>query len=157
MKLVRRIESSIDIGAPLEKVYGFAADWRNLQRYFDYIREVKPLTDKTIGPGARLKLKVRQLGRLWDIQWEGTEHTENVGWTWIQTEGKRKSVKRWRFARADDSTRLTFTAEYEPGVIAYIPVVLFLEPQWRKLYEQAFLKLKSLMEAGTTAAPPSKQ
>ncbi len=149
---MRRIENSIDIEAPLEKVYGFAADWQNLQRYFDYIREVKPLTDKTIGPGARLKLRVRQLGRLWYIQWEGTEHTENVGWTWIQTVGKRQSVKRWRFAKVGDSTRLTFTAEYELGVIGYIPVVLFLEPQWRRLYKQAFRKLKSLIEADM--APP---
>ena len=84
---MRRIEKSVVINAPLEKVYRFAMDWRNLQRYFDYIHEVKLITDKTIGPGARLRLKVKQLGRMWDIEWEGIEHIENVGWTFIQALG----------------------------------------------------------------------
>jgi len=151
---MRRIEKSVVINAPLEKVYRFAMDWRNLQRYFDYIHEVKLITDKTIGPGARLRLKVKQLGRMWDIEWEGIEHVANVGWTFIQTNMGGKSVKRWRFATVDDSTRVTFTAEYKPPpVIGHILVVLFLEPQWRKLYEQAFQKLKSLIEADM--APPA--
>ena len=58
------------------KVYGFAKDWRNLQRYMVYIHEVKPVTDKTIGPGARLKLRVKFLGRMMDAEWEGTEYIE---------------------------------------------------------------------------------
>ena len=156
---MRRIERSVVIKAPLEKVYGFTVDWRNLQRYFDYIHEVKPITDKTVGSGTRLRLKVKQLGRIWDIEWEVTEHIENVVWAFIQTDKLgQKSIKRYRFTRVDDSTRLTFTAEYKPPpVIGYILAVLFLEPQWRKLYDQAFEKLKSLIEADMDSPATSQR
>ena len=48
---VIRIEKSVVIGAPLDKVYAFAMDWRNLTRYFEYIYEVKPITEETVGEG----------------------------------------------------------------------------------------------------------
>jgi uncharacterized membrane protein len=152
-----KVEKSVLIEAPLEKVYGFAKDWRNLQRYLVYVHEVKPVTDKTIGPGAQLRLRVKFLGRMMDAEWEGTEHIENVGWTFSATLMGRKAIKRWRFATVDGSTRVSFTLEWKtsPPVIGHILDVLLLKPQWGKLYEQSVQKLKSLIEAGTTATGPT--
>jgi uncharacterized membrane protein len=151
-----KVEKSVLIGAPLDKVYGFAKGWRNLQRYMVYIHEVKPVTDKTIGPGARLKLRVKFLGRMMDAEWEGTEYIESVGWTFNATLMGRTAIKRWRLAKPDGSTQVSFTLEWKtsPPVIGHILDALVLKPQWRKLYEQSFEKLKNLMEAGTTATGP---
>ena len=33
-----KVEKSVLIGVPPEKVHGFARDWRNLQRYMDYMK-----------------------------------------------------------------------------------------------------------------------
>lgn len=151
-----RVETSVLIGAPLEKVCAFTKEWQNIQRYMVYSHEVKPLADKTIGPGAKLKLRVKFLGAMREARWEGTEYMENVGWAFNATLMGRTAVKRWLFPKTNGSTRVTFTLEWRtsPPVIGHLLDLLVLKPQWRKLYGQSFLKLKSLMEAGTTATAP---
>jgi len=145
-----RIEKSVVIGAPLDKVYTFTMDWRNLARYFEYIREVKPLTEKTIGEGARFTLRIKFLGRMMDVEWEGTEHIENVGWMFTGIFMGRKAVKRWRFNLVGDSTRVTFTLEYEPRpLIGQIMYVLLVRPQFGGMCEQSLQNLKRLIEAET--------
>jgi hypothetical protein len=91
-----------------------------------------------------------------DAEWEGTEYIENVGWTFSATLMGKKAIKRWRFAPVDGSTRVNFTLEWKtsPPVIGHILDVLLLKPQWGKLYRQSFQKLKTLIEAGTTATAP---
>lgn len=149
-----RIEKSIVIGAPLDKVYAFAMDWRNLARYFEYIQEAKPMTEKTVGEGARLALRIKFLGRMTDVEWEGTEHLENVGWTFAGTFMGRRAVKRWRFAPVDDSTRVTFTLEYEPRpLIGQIMYALLVKPQFGRMCERSFQNLKRLIEAEMAAEP----
>ncbi len=150
-----KIEKTVVIRAPLEKVCAFAVDWRNLKRYFVYVHEVKPTTEKTIGEGARLALRVKFLGRMMDSEWEGTEYIQNVGWTFNATLMGRKAVKRWRFAPVDDSTQVTFTLEYKPSppLIGQIMDIVLIRPQWKRLYKRSFRKLKEIIEAETATAP----
>ena len=151
-----RIEKSVVIGAPLDKVYAFAVDWRNLTRYFEYIHEVKPITEKTVGEGARLALTIKFLGRVMDVEWEGTEHIENVGWTFSGPLMGIKAVKRWRFVPVDDSTRVTFTLEYKPRpLIGQIMYVLLVRPQFGGMCERSLQNLKRLIEAEAATAPKS--
>lgn len=151
-----KIEKSVLIGVPIEKVYGFARDWRNLRRYYLYVREVTPVTEKTVGPGARLLLRVKFLGRVMKSEWEGVEEAENVGWTFKAKLMGVTAVKRWRFAREDGATRVTFTLEYSlsPPVIGNLLDVLLIRPRWRSIYEESFSKLKSLLESGEAALAP---
>jgi len=150
---VIRMEKSVVIGAPLDKVYAFAMDWRNLKRYFEYIYQAKPITEKTVGEGARLALRIKFLGRMMDCEWEGTEHIENVGWTFIGPLMGIKVVKRWRFALVDDSTRVTFTLEYKPRpLLGQIMYVLFIRPQFGGMCERSLQNLKRLIEAERATA-----
>jgi len=151
-----KIEKSVVIGASLDKVYDFAMDWRNLTRYFEYIHEVKPITEKTVGEGSRLALKIKFLGRKTDVEWEGTEHIEKVGWTFTGTFMGRKAVKRWHFAPVDDSTQVTFTLEYKPRpLIGQIMYALLVRPQFGGMCERSFQNLKRLIEAETATAAKS--
>ncbi len=144
-----KVEKSVLIRAPLKKVWDFARDWQNLRSYMGYIQEVKPVTEKTLGPGARLRLRVKFLG-LRDAVWEGTEYTENAGWAFNATLMGRTAVKRWRFASENGSTRVNFTLEWKtwPPVIGHVMDALLLKPRWNKIYEESFQGLKSLMESG---------
>lgn len=142
-----KIEKSVVIGESLEKVYAFSMDWRNLTRYMDYIHEVKPLTEKTIGEGSRLALRVRFMGMMMNCEWEGSEHIENVGWTFSGVLIGTKAVKTWRFAPEDGSTRVTFTLEYQPRI--NLIDRLLIKPWWVKEYERAFQNLRRLIEAET--------
>lgn len=143
-----KVEKSVLIEAPVQKVCAFAKDWRNIQRYMVYVHEVTPVTDKTIGPGAKLKLRVKFLGSMRDAEWEGTEYTENVGWAFNATLMGRTAIKSWRFAKVNGKTRVDFTLEWKtsPPVIGQMMDMLLLKPQWNKLYEQSFQKMKSLIE-----------
>jgi len=152
-----KIEKSVIIRAPLKKGYAFAKDWRNLKRYFVYVHEVKPTTEKTLGEGARLSLRVKFLGRMMGSEWEGTEHIENVGWTFNATLMGITAVKRWRFAPVDNSTRVTFTMEYKPPLLLKIMDMLLIKPQWNKLYERSFQELKRLIETETATPPDSSK
>jgi uncharacterized membrane protein len=145
-----KVETSVIIEAPLEKVYAYASDWRNFKRYFVYVRDVRPLTEKTIGEGARLELKVRFRGLGLTSEWRGLEATENVGWTFDAKLMGRWATKRWRFTPVNDSTRATFTLEYQPPpppIIGRLFDALFIRPEWERLYKGSFETLKQLMEA----------
>lgn len=150
-----KIEKSVIIGVPLEKVYAFAVDWRSLKRYFVYVDDIKPTTEKTIGEGARFTLRVKFLGRMMTSEWECTEHVEKVGWTFNVTLMGRTAVKRWRFASVNSSTKVTFTLEYKPSppLIGQLFDVLLIKPEWKRLYERSFNELKRLMEAETATTP----
>ena len=150
-----KIEKTVVIEAPLEKVYDFAADWRNLKRYFVYVDDIKPNSEKTSGEGARFTLRVRFLGRMLTSEWECTEFVEKAGWSFNVTLMGQKAVKVWRFASVNSSTKVTFTLEYKPSppLIGQLLDVLLVKPQWKKLYEQSFNELKRLMEAETVTAP----
>lgn len=144
-----KVEKNVIVGAPLEKVYAFATDWRNLDRYFVYVQDVEPTTEDTSGEGARFDLTVKFLGLTRVSHWECTERTENVGWTCDATLFGLKAVKRWRFVPVDGTTMVTFTLEYKPAppVIGWIMDVLLIRPQWNRLYEKSFKELKQLIES----------
>jgi uncharacterized membrane protein len=145
-----KVETSVIIEAPLESVYAYASDWRNLKRYFVYVREVRPLTEKTLGKEAWLELRVRFRGLPLTSEWRGVEQTENVGWTFDAKLMGRWATKRWRFTPVNGSTRVTFTMEYEPPpppVLGPLFDTLFIRPEWERLYKRSFETLKQLMEA----------
>ena len=146
------IEKSVVIKAPLEKVFRFAVDMRNLESYFVYVEEVKSIGQDIIQKGAIYSLKVKFLGRVRPSRWECTEYIDNIGWTFNATLMGLTAVKRWLFEKEDDSTRVTFTLEYNmsPPVIGPLLDFILIKRIWRKLYEQSFSKLKDLMEHDTS-------
>jgi uncharacterized membrane protein len=144
-----KIEEAIDISAPLEKVYAFAGDWRNLKRYFLYVHDIKSVNEKVIGVGARYILRVKFLGRMMTSDWECIEFLEKGGWTFTATLMGGKASKKWHFISENGSTRVIFTMEYKPSppVIGNIIDILLIRPQWKKIYKRAFAELKRLIEA----------
>jgi uncharacterized membrane protein len=99
-----KIEETIDISAPLEKVYAFTVDWRNLKRYFLYVHDIKPVNEKIIGVGAQYILRVKFLGRMMASEWECVEFLEKVGWTFAATLMGGKASKKWHFISENGPT-----------------------------------------------------
>jgi len=154
-----RIEKTVVISAPLEKVYTYASDWRNITRYFDYIEQVEPRTEKTLGEGALLAMRLRFLGRMMDCEWRGIEHEENVGWTFDATLMGVTARKVWRFSRVDDSTRAIYTLEYRPSppIIGHAFDAVLIRREWDRLCERTVRALKRLAEAEAVAGSGSGQ
>lgn len=152
-----KVEASVIIQAPLQAVYKYAADWRNFSRYLVYVRDVQPLTEKTLGEGAQLELKVRFRGLSLTSEWRGVEETENVGWTFNARLMGRWATKRWRFEPQDGSTRVIYTLEYEPppGPPGRWFDGLLIKPEWERLGQASLEELKQLIEA--EAAPAAER
>ena len=149
-----KVETSVIIEAPLEKVYAYASDWRNYKRYFVYVRDVWPTTEKTIGEGAGLGLKVRFRGLPLTGQWRGVDETQNVGWTFDAKLMGLWARKRWAFTPVNGFTRATFTLEYEPPrpqVIGRLFDALLIRPEWERLCKRSFEMLKQLIETEAAA------
>jgi len=152
-----RIEKSAVIQAPLEKVYAYASDWRSITRYFDYIERVEPRTERTLGEGALLAMRLRFLGRMMNCEWRGIEHEENVGWTFNAKLMGVTAKKVWRFSRVDDATRATYTLEYRPSppIIGHAMDALLIRHEWDKLCGRTVRALKQLVEAEAVAGSDS--
>ena len=147
-----RIEKQVVIGRPLNEVLAFARDWRNIPKYFDYIQTVKPLTDKTDRPGAKLLVNLTFMGRKMTSEWEVMEYDAAKGWTVKTPLMGIEPTKTWSFVPAGETTRTSFTLEYEPAPPVIGPLVdgLLLRRKWDKLCEQGMLNLKRIIEAEPT-------
>ena len=142
-----RIEKSVIIGAPPDKVYAFATDWRNITRYFGYVHEINPATEKTAGEGARFAVRLKFLGRMMNSEWEFTEYVENEGITFITPLMGVRAIKRWRFIAEEDSTRVNFSLEYKLWpVFGPLIDVLYIKGYWDKLSKKLVQNLKRLIE-----------
>ena len=150
-----KVETSVVIEAPLESVYAYASDWRNFKHYFVYVRDVRPLTEKTLGEGAQLELRVKFRGLPLMSEWRGVEQTENVGWTFNAKLMGRWATKRWRLAAVDGGTKVTFALEYSMPPIPLLASLmdkLLMKPEWERIYAESFANLKRVMESESAPA-----
>ncbi|MFH0916494.1 MAG: SRPBCC family protein [bacterium] len=143
------IEKQVVIARPIEEVVRFTGDWHNIPKYLDYIQAVKPLTEKTKGEGARLFVNLTFLGRRMSTEWETIEYRENEGWTFKVPLMGIEAHKRWRFEPVGESTRASFTLEYDPkpAVVAPLADVLLIRRRWDRIYERGMQNLKRLIES----------
>jgi uncharacterized membrane protein len=151
-----KLEKNVAINAPIEKVYAFASDWRNLPRYFTYVQKVKPKTENPLCQGTELDLRVRFLGGIRDAKWVCTENIANQSWAFDATLMGIKAIKKWILLPIGDTTKVTFYFEYNmpPPILGPIIDVLFIGPLWNRLYDKCIKTLKQVME--TTPNYPDK-
>ena len=148
-----RIEKQILVSRPVEDVLRFAGDWRTIPRYFDYIQDVTPLTETTVGKGARYLVHLTYLGRKMTSEWEMIEYDEGEGWTFAAPLMGIVARKHWRFEPEGESTRVSFALEYDPKppVIAPLMDALLLRRKWDQIYERGMQNLKRVAETEQTA------
>jgi uncharacterized membrane protein len=147
-----KVETSVIIEAPPEEVYRYAGDWQNFERYFTYVKEVQPLTEKTLGEGTELGLKVKFRGLPLNALWRGVGEANTQGWAFDAKLMGRWARKTWRLSPADSGTRVTFVLEYSMPPIPLLAGLmdrLWMRPGWERIYAESFANLKQLMEAGT--------
>lgn len=64
-----RIEKSIEIEAPVDKVFDFvAAEWEKKMSFFEGVYDWRLTSGKTMGDGARCAYKVKILGTETEIE-----------------------------------------------------------------------------------------
>ncbi len=148
---MERIERTVLIAAPIERVFSFHDDTRNLLAITPSHLKVSITSMGTPGPGYEVRLTVRFLGLIpmhWHVRI--TEHVPPVRMTDVQVSGPFRSWKQIRLLRSvPDGTELTDVVEYEVpfGVLGHIADVLFIRRQIRSMFAYRQAATKRLLES----------
>ena len=132
-----RVERSIVIEAPVEKVFAYVEDPMNQLEYLPSIVEVKDVTGQ--GVGAHYRWAYKMTGLRFEGESTMTEYTPNERMV-VEGKGGIASTWTWIFTPEEGGTKVNLTVEYT------IPV-----PVLGKLGEALILK-QNKREADTAMA-----
>jgi len=145
-----QIKRSVEILAPVEEVFQFAADWQNWTKFYEAVSEFKPTTEHARGNGARFAYKAKLLGIKAPVETEITDFVENEGWTGVSVRGLEHKSQ-WIFAATNGATRFTYVLSYRLPlpVLGAVLDAIFMKPAWEKIIENSLKNLKRIMEEKT--------
>jgi uncharacterized membrane protein len=113
--------------APLERVFDYLADSRNIQQWFYGVQKVEPLTDQIRGLGSTYEITLNA-GRLITARIECTEFIENEVIE-VRTFDGPEASSRWTFAPDGDGTRVHGGFTYTlPGGVAGAAMGALVKP-----------------------------
>jgi carbon monoxide dehydrogenase subunit G len=143
-----RVERTIRIDAPPEKVFQFAADYLNWEAFFVGVSDVKPTTEKTWGDGTKFVYKATIMGIPMPVGTEIHSFVENEGWRGKSFKGVEHRTQ-WIFEPADTETEFTFAVDYKMPIpiLGDILDKLIVKPEWEGIVEGSLQNLKGIMEA----------
>lgn len=143
---VAHIEKSIVIDAPIERVFGIAAQVERIPEWFPI--DVRNSSVKVAEKGGTYEWTYTMLGMKFDGKGEFVEVTPGER-VYLKTEGGIPSTFDYRYAREGDAkTRVSVTIDYEvPGkLLGKIADKLIVERVNENTAEHALKNLKSLCE-----------
>jgi len=141
-----KIECSVTIHRPVEEVFAFWADFRNLPRFFHNLESVSQL------PGGTTRWKAYDpMHNLWEWDAETINHHPNELIAWRSLPGTHvPNAGSVRFRPVDQgaSTQVDLKLEYDPptGILAPIFLAMMLLPDPEKEVQQSLYVLKDLLE-----------
>jgi len=148
---MERIEQRIVISAPIERVFHFHDDTRNLLRITPPSIKVSIETMGKPGLGYEVVLKVRQFG-IFTMRWK-VRITEYVPPTLMSDEQVSGPFAYWKQTRrlreVDGGTELTDIVEYRPpfGVLGRIANALVIRRQVLEMFAYRQATTKRLLES----------
>ncbi len=148
---MERIEQRIVIAAPIERVFHFHDDTRNLLRITPPSIKVSIETMGKPGLGYEVVLKVRQFG-IFTMRWK-VRITEYVPPTLMSDEQVSGPFAYWKQTRrlreVDGGTELTDIVEYRPpfGILGRIANALVIRRQVLEMFAYRQATTKRLLES----------
>jgi uncharacterized membrane protein len=144
------ISASVDIAAPLSKVFAFVvAEWEGTLAFWPRgIRRWTPLSAAPLGDGFRVRYRAQLLGVPFSVEMEVCDFVYERGWR-ARSVGGPPAEGRWEFEPNDSGTEFTYRLSYEmppPGVGPLLDRWL-LGPAWERAIGEALANLKRQIEA----------
>ncbi len=141
------IKRSIEIGAPLEKVFNFVSSPENWTRYVTSLIAVENLSDQEIKPGTTFDWTYRMLGTDFKGKGKVLDYEKNRKFT-MRMEGNFPITETYIFDGDQNSTTLTVEIEYElPGrLLGAIADKIVVEKLNVKEADTVLDKVKTLCE-----------
>jgi uncharacterized membrane protein len=142
-----RVESSVEINAPITDLFAYASDWRHWEEWWQGVRDFRPTTDVTRGDGTRYAYKAWIAGFTVNLETEIHDFVENGGWRGEVTKGPPHRT-RWVFEAMGNRTRFTYILEYSLPVPLLGPLLdsLLMRPGWKRMLDNSLHNLKVRFE-----------
>ena len=115
--VVGKVESSVEIDAPLDKVFAFLSNLKNQERIFvDSEVEIQDISTDRIGVGTKYRISAVIAGRKVKPHWhEVIGFEENRKFVCGEVKGgpTKKEEMTFDFKATDKGTKVTMTIDYE--------------------------------------------
>ena len=145
---MNEIKRSIEIDAPVRKVFEYTSNYLNWHEFFEGVSNVKPITETIHSDGAKFIYKVKVLGMKVIVGTEFQQFRENEGWTGKSFKGIEHQTQ-WIFKKSNSHTEFTFIQRYKfPWYFGgrFIDK-MFAESEWIRIIENSLQNVKRIMES----------
>ena len=146
------VERSLEIKAPVEKVWAFMTDWDRLPEWAETVKKFEVTSKQRSGVG----MICHEVGVLagflkYDIHSEVTEFVENkiIAWRIVSGKGVPKGAKgSWMMKPTEVGTQLTYTSDYDVQYSIFGKIIerLVFRRRFKKQVDSWMARIKSLLE-----------
>jgi len=144
-----RLQRSIEIAAPPEKIWPFLVESDNILKWFTLLQKFEYTGEQRSGVGTPFYYEEKSGGRLMKLNYVVTEWVENERLAFSMTSGYlKKDDQIWSIEATPSGSRFTLTEDVEMpwGIIGKIMGALFAGRMIGKNLEEILANLKSLAE-----------
>lgn len=142
-----KIEKSIEINAPLNKVFSLI-NWERVPEYYDSIKKVEWTSKPKMEVGATVHILSEIAGAKGEWDAEITEYKENEKVSWRTTSGNMTIIYNATLEAAKAGTKLTTSFDYELpySILGKLIDKLRVHSAMEKESEKALQKMKEIAE-----------
>ena len=145
-----RVEGSIEIAAPPEKIWPFMSEPDKIRQWYTTLDKFEFTGEQHSGVGAPFYCEERAGGRLMKLHFKVTEWVENERVAFSMTSGDlvKKYDQKWTVAATESGSRFTLSEDVGlPYWIIGKIIGLFARRESEKTIKEILANLKSLAEA----------
>ncbi|HEX4207983.1 MAG TPA: SRPBCC family protein [Ktedonobacteraceae bacterium] len=141
-----RIEKQVIIHKPIEEVFAFLTDMRNVPRW-TLVKSIRPSdpNDPSVAVGKTFVQHIEFMNQHFEVQTEVTHYEPPRLFAFLLKSGPLPLESRFTLTPDDDGTQLTLVGEGEPGSVLKVlgPLAVNIA---RKQLDSQLNTLKSIME-----------
>ena len=142
-----RIEKSIEINAPVGKVFTYLKDFEKMPEWNPSCKSHKITSKGKIGVGSTSHIVMESMGQKMEYDSELTEYVENKKLSWHSDKPSRMDGT-FAFTPIDKGTKLTFIMDYDLpySIFGAILDKLKMSKEIEKALDEATKNLKKILE-----------
>ena len=149
-----RIVTTIEIRAPLERVFDYATTAGNWPSWHPASRSVRGATDHSAAPGERISEEIPTGGRSWRTVWTVRERAPPHRWAIEgEAQGGGSAVITYRLSAQDGGTRFERELVYRmPNLWLAVLNRLLIQRRMAGESAEALRRLKQILERSSVEA-----
>lgn len=145
-KVVVRVQSSVLIDRPIEAVFAYAADYRNDPEWRSEVREMRYVSDETVGVGTHEIETSALWGRRVVTETEITAYEPNSRVSFDYVSGPYRVRGSRSFEPVDRGTRFTIALESQATGPVDRLLAPVLGPMYQRHLDRCVARLKAILE-----------